>query len=403
MITIIISLFTLYKLSQGQGQGTQQYGAFGQICPAAVTGQVRCEIATDIASPATADKGLLDCGRANDCCLCGKIECGNAIDPCHTVAIGTNSAFGVRAINILGDKAFGGANVECMGTTSCAYTYIIGSGIGELACAAEYACYQAVMKITDPGPGFGIECLGKGACSGLQVELYIPPPANNAVCDPAAAKDVFLGGIECMGVDACLNLVFTINNKGCDNIILEAVHCPAGACTGARFGFIGEVNIDFCELPASGPQPSGLQKCFTNLRELACAGKECQNQIRALSVVNNFELVCEGAQACLNAKYTLAIVDLATPVTNIRVMCLAANACQNAAFMVDNYSAQTVTVSVECIGNGACGGSMFVGSPGTVFEVACNNPAHCRGCMYNGVACDINAAATSTTTVTPVV
>ncbi len=35
-----------------------------------------------------------------------------------------------------------------------------------------------------------------------------------------------------MGAESCSNLVFIINNKGCDNIILEAVHCPAGACDG---------------------------------------------------------------------------------------------------------------------------------------------------------------------------
>ncbi|MCP4269025.1 MAG: hypothetical protein GY777_26210 [Candidatus Brocadiaceae bacterium] len=36
--------------------------------------------------------------------------CGNAIDACHTVAI-----------DILGDKALGGANVECMGIIKMKY------------------------------------------------------------------------------------------------------------------------------------------------------------------------------------------------------------------------------------------------------------------------------------------
>ena len=94
-----------------------QRGAHGQFCP--IIGQGlsvnnKCLAVTDVVS--SDSMGFTECLERNDCCMCGKIECGVSGNvKCDTVRIGHYAAYGVRDFKVIGNDGLDGAVIECLG------------------------------------------------------------------------------------------------------------------------------------------------------------------------------------------------------------------------------------------------------------------------------------------------
>lgn len=156
-----------------------------------------------------------------------------------------------------------------------------------------------------------------GACDGAKITLnFLEPDIANGgqACDIQNRGQLLLGGIDCIGVESCKNLEFTINNNGCDEIIIETIECRMNTCTNANFNFYGisPIGIQSCELPATGSQVFGLERCYANLRSLNCPDPgSCMNQERTLvDPINGFLLSCEAEMSCMNANYNIEITPV---------------------------------------------------------------------------------------------
>ena len=151
----------------------------------------------------------------------------------------------------------------------------------------------------------------------MKLTLNFLPPAGST-CDPTVTPaDIWLGGISCIGVSGCKGMELTINNMGCDNIILESIECRMDTCADARFNFYGTsaIGVQSCELSATGAQPLGLERCFNQLSTLSCPDPgSCMNQQRTLiDPINGFMLSCESDMSCMNAQYTIQITPAEFP------------------------------------------------------------------------------------------
>jgi len=268
-----------------------------------------------------------------------------------------------------------------------------GSNILEITCGGingEYACQDAAVWINEPMVGFNLECPVTGSCSGMEIVLNIP--GSGQQCDPATAKDISLGGIECIDVASCNYLKYTINNHGCDRVLLESIECAERACLGAKFTFIGNVEVQSCSLPATGPQPFGIDAiCDKKLESLTCRGAaSCINHNRQIvDPRNGFEILCEGQEACSGARFHVDIspnMDTVEPVIALSVLCGATDSCRNALFHAMNANAKSVEIEVECAFNGSCNGATFDGigngANNVDFFVTCNDAKFCSGCTY---------------------
>ena len=86
----------------------------------------------------------------------------------------------------------------------------------------------------------------------MQITLDLPWKGG---CGRRGGQDIRIKNIECIGVGACDNMVFTINNNGCDRVIIDNIECRTGSCEGASFNFLGSgsvTQIAQCVLPATG-------------------------------------------------------------------------------------------------------------------------------------------------------
>ena len=85
----------------------------------------------------------------------------------------------------------------------------------------------------------------------MQISLDLPYKGS---CR-GQSNEIRIKNIECVGVGGCDNMVFTINNNGCDRVIIENIECRTGSCEGATFNFVGmgpATQIAQCVLPATG-------------------------------------------------------------------------------------------------------------------------------------------------------
>jgi len=358
------------------------------------------DVMTDQLTP-----GELTCARPSDCCLCSAVSCGSPQNPrCEQVEFGDNAAFGVKAVSIYGEVA--GAEIECWGRTSCAYAAINGESIGLLSCVGQYGCQNAKISIRNPAPKFTLICGVTGACQGMELELiYTPPPGiAQSECDPASVQKMEMGSLQCIGVGACVDMKLSVRNMGCDRVELRALECREGSCGGAQFEFQGAVDILNCELAAGGAQPSGLDKCYRNLRALICPDLgSCMNEHRTITdPANGFKVLCQREHSCRSASYTVALTSAPreVPVEFMHFECSEVNSCMGAQFAIfnDQVDASTiplravvVTVKVECIGQNACTGAKFDSAEHVDIELACGDLRFCEMCFVNGVPCHPDA------------
>merc|ERR1719491_1528017 len=377
------------------------FGAFGQFCtaPNAATTAMDCMATTAVKADAM---GVVDCERPDDCCLCASIECGLKGDECKYLQFGDSAAFGVQNIAILG----GGPNtlIDCWGRTSCAYSVITASEVGALHCIGQFACQNARISIKDPAPKFRIICGVTAACEGMHLELIYTKQSGGAVCDASNMQKLYLGGIECVGVGSCVGMSLTVNNMGCDRVIVESLECREGSCGEARFAFVGAVDIDNCALAAMGAQPTGLEVCWLNLRALLCAEpSSCVDEAKVITdPANDFKIWCSATRACSGASYAIDVTAAAREldVQFMHIACTEIASCIGSTWAVYNAQrdrtvnpnvALEMKVKVECIGLGACSDSSFTMGRNIELDFVCGEYDFCKNCFVNGIPCHPDA------------
>lgn len=353
--------------------------------------------------------GEIPCGRPNDCCLCSSISCGSPTSlSCEQVEFGENAAFGVQAVSIYGEPA--GAEIECWGRTSCAYSMIDAENIGMMSCVGQYSCQSAKITIRNPSPKFQLICGVTGSCQGLEIELiYTPPPGiSQSECDPTAMQKLEMGSLQCIGVSACVDMKLSIRNMGCDRVELRALECREGSCGNAQFEFVGALDILNCELAAAGAQPLGLEKCYSNLRALICPDiGSCINEKRTITdPANGFKVLCQREHSCRSASYTIALTSAPRPIAVefMHIQCSEVNSCMGANFAIYNgqidsstipLQAISVMVKVECIGMNACTGANFAIGDNVEMDLVCGDLRFCDMCFVDGVPCHPEARITT--------
>ena len=73
--------------------------------------------------------GQIVCTHNHDCCLCGQMICQ---DCKALICNGDSSCFGVKHIEIRGERGVMGADINCNGDVSCQDTVIYGQNIGRI-------------------------------------------------------------------------------------------------------------------------------------------------------------------------------------------------------------------------------------------------------------------------------
>lgn len=346
---------------------------------------------TSTSSVARSDSnGFTNCENPSDCCLCSSIQCK---PNCDRFVAGDHSAFGVKDVVVSGSLA-DGATIDCRGDHACANTYMVTTNIVQIICSGRYSCQNAQIMVSNPIDGFYLNCGVTAACFGMQISLDLPYKGN---CGRAGSKEIHIKNIECVGVGGCDNMLFTINNNGCDRVIIDNIECRTGSCEGASFNFVGSgpvTQIRQCVLPATGGAPLGLHGCAESLQGIKCLEDgSCSNQIMGVvDPQDGFELLCEGAESCSNAMLTVDVTQSmkAIPVKNLVIKCIEMQSCLNANMAVRNYNGMNEVVDVEiiCSKYGACDGATFHGGLGVTFmKIGCGEPANCNGCTYNGIPC----------------
>eukprot|EP01084_Bolivina_argentea_P038988 72063_1 len=388
----IVTLFSIYGLCSGNRlllqanvPPAQQYGNFGQLCTSPDPSTAICLSTSDRAKDSTnSNPGVIKCERPNDCCLCQSISCGSDIQPCEMFSVGDNGAFGVKSISIISNDITSNI-IDCKGTQSCAGTVIRGKHVKSVQCGGRYSCQNAIIIIDEPNEGFGLKCEVTGACDGLQIALNIPSVPAGFTCN--GMSDFLVESIECIGVEACRNLKFIINNDGCRRMFIETVECRDGSCAGAQFTLNGNVHIDQCVLPGTGIQPMGLEKCFAGLQSLKCV--TCANVMRnIMDPMSGFQLDCDNQASCANSNFNINISNIQRHELFIAIIinCHGGGSCNNANMIINNVNQKEVQVHIKCMSVGACNnGNIYIGKNVVVASFLCTDASYCQGTRINGV------------------
>eukprot|EP00486_Rosalina_sp_Unknown_P008990 CAMPEP_0201591826 /NCGR_PEP_ID=MMETSP0190_2-20130828/189882_1 /ASSEMBLY_ACC=CAM_ASM_000263 /TAXON_ID=37353 /ORGANISM="Rosalina sp." /LENGTH=964 /DNA_ID=CAMNT_0048050311 /DNA_START=306 /DNA_END=3200 /DNA_ORIENTATION=+ len=374
------------------------YGAYMQNCPEPL-GTEQCQQIDEWVTDQTGNApvvGQVTCNAKADCCLCQGIQCGEVGGNSCTALVlsGEKAAYGVQDINVVVDTVAGTpATATCSGLESCKKAILRGNMIAAMRCTGRFGCQQSEIVINNPAPGFTLECGVTSACENSKITLNILPPAGTT-CDPLVVNDLLLGAISCIGVNACRGMELTINNMGCDNVIIESIECRLDTCADARFNFYGTsaIGVQACELPATGAQPLGIERCYSQLASLACPDPgSCMNQQRTLiDPINGFLLSCESEMSCLNADYTIQVTpaEYAVPTEQITIQCNSVQSCQGASFHFTNDNVTPLYVEAFCNAERSCNGATFTTTSNVfLMEIECGSPELCMGCTLNGLPC----------------
>jgi hypothetical protein len=386
------------------------YGAHHQLCPLLATQQsTKCTSTADIAYNIAADS--LFCDQYAECCMCSSIQCGKHGVPCNEISFGEFGAYGVRDIKVSGNPspAEPGATIYCQGVESCRGTQIIADHVSALDCQGDKSCEGATVLITDPKPGFVLNCAGLGACSMLQIVIDFSAPPAGYMCRAVDVKDMFaIEGILCSNSAACEGLEITINNEGCDKVLMDTVQCNQyHSCTAAIFNFVGDIDIAFCECGPSCANTQGLDKCFENLEFLSCPDAlSCMGVSKTImNPMDSFELKCGDVKSCADARFDIVLnAGTAEPVRFIKGLFLSGESSgQGATFTVENKQGFDVNTGlaielemerIECAGLYSCVDTTFIiGNGVRIGETicaagACNNCVIKRNIADVGVACN---------------
>eukprot|EP01084_Bolivina_argentea_P054797 100475_1 len=395
---IIISIsFTLSQTTHTASLPTgYEYGKYDQLClhpPSTAACSDTFDVANDFKTP-----GFTNCDIASSCCLCSSITCGTDIIPCKIFSVGPHSAYGVQWIDIIGNKNNNNnmqTLIDCKGENACANTLIKAKYITKVQCNGLYSCSNAMIIIDEPNTGFQLTCSSMGACESLQIGLNIGQDVS--ICD----KDIILNSIECIGIESCLDLLFVVNNRGCNKLLIDSIECRDNACENAQFKFDGDITISNCDLTNNELDKTiGLkQNCLNlNLNTLICSGhKSCYKQVHnVIDVKNGFEVLCQGEYSCsemiLYIRMNNNNLYIHDNVIVININCVTENACTNAHIIIQNQiSTKNIIVNYKCMAMNSCNNAVFItGGVPVAKYITCSNILFCTGCKYNGASCNHN-------------
>jgi hypothetical protein len=376
------------------------FGAHGQFCAGPAT-DTDCQSIRSVLH--SQQPGFTKCEKDYDCCLCSSVSCGDLSEGCVVLSAGNYGVFGVKGIDILGRNL--GAQINCIGVEACAESQMTGRNVKYIDGAGTMALKNAQISITRPVPGFGLACVGRDSCDGLQLELIFEGPPAGYACDPAYAETVWLNQISCVQPGSCRNLDVTVRNNGCNKVMIGKLECiQPDACTNAKFNLIGDVEFHNCDLRSSaGTSATGIETCFDNLQKLLCAHPQsCRSSSRRILNPNNgFLLTCDSIESCQGAQFTIDIeADAPEAITYFEGFKFTGTSSGAGATIVVNNKQTHGTIlnieRIECASNGACEGTTFIiGHDVSVGEITCSTGA-CAGCMVKidvaspGIPCDPN-------------
>eukprot|EP01083_Nonionella_stella_P000567 1607_1 len=260
-------------------------GPHGQLCPLPQPDAICSNTSPTFGRDKAIEQspGYTHCGRVGDCCGCASISCGNDSIGCNTFLAGDFGAYGVENINIIGaynsDIKQGGVDINCFGNEACAGSIIAAFNTSSIYAAKSGSMRNAKVSVFNPVDGFGLYCIGEGSCENSKFQLIIPGPPAGFMCNPDhATRTIIWDGIVCYGEHSCKNMDITINNMGCDDVIIGTVGCySASACYGTVFSISGDVSVDQCDLVR--PMPIAYER-FVNENAF------CANAAPTPTVVN---------------------------------------------------------------------------------------------------------------------
>jgi len=244
--------------------------------------------------------------------------------------------------------------------------------------------------------GFLLECSGIESCYNLHIEINI----DNPDCD--AGKTAFRG-IRCFDDHSCEAMQITINNRGCNELLLGSVQCHRPtSCKDADFRFNGEISIEECKcgVGTACNNAIGMDQCFKTLYKMSCGDPDiCMGETRTIvNPVSGFLFECKNERSCVDAVFTIAMTRDVTHLGPIKISGMEAG--KDATFIIDNQQGEWTNVGVqyiECSGIFSCDGTTFISGDYVTFNrVICAKDA-CNGCLIKqhatdiGVPCDSRA------------
>eukprot|EP01083_Nonionella_stella_P277767 944437_1 len=190
------------------------YGAYGQLC------RIRDNLICLTSTTSASNTQFMNCERDYSCCLCQEITCND----CIAFTAGNYGAYNVQSITINGRPSNIGGNTEIVlsGTESAMNSVITGTNIKDLVIAGNNAAKNAKITINNPMKNFRLFCTGLSSCEGLIIEIIIPPHEPGKYC---AYNPFDIHSIDCSGSSSCKNMQLTINNKGCNPLIIDNLLC----------------------------------------------------------------------------------------------------------------------------------------------------------------------------------
>merc|ERR1712087_249821 len=207
-----------------------------------------------------------------------------------------------------------------------------------------------------------------------------------------------MGDIVChdQGHEVCKDLEIIINNKniGCKTEVVKFECLGEGTCDGMQMKLEGDVaNIDFaqCICGESCKQASGLEKCYHNLRELACPDPlTCRGtDLTIVNPVDGFMLKCGDVGSCQGSNFKILLDGTWDAVVGHFdvISCSGSDSCQGATFSVENRQLDLAEVHIEkleCGGSHGMGGcndfTIIIGDNVKIGQVACGL-GQCDNCL----------------------
>eukprot|EP01084_Bolivina_argentea_P315190 546014_1 len=383
----------------------KQWGAYNQLCNIPSNSQYQCEYSTDMLKDTL---GAINCMTPYDCCMCNTIECGLNGEPCTEIVIlGDYGIFGVQEIFLIGTKSdlVNPISIDCGGIGSCQNTIISAVNAGIIQCDGENACQNAHITIIDPINEFLLNCGGISSCEGLNIDIIIPNTRGN-MCNRRMQDIFYITKIACNDNRACKNMQITIENSGCDKVIIRDLECiQPNSCNNANFNLIGDIAIENCQCGASCDTTSGLDQCFMsnlNLYNFACNNeRECfQKQKIIENPRNGFEFICAAMRSCSYGEFIIKLNDNPPKLEIVEYLGIKISgdyAAQHATFIIENTQTNGKSLDIngiECNGYRACEWTTFITGVGVnINSVSCTYDA-CDNCYIKesinsvGVPCD---------------
>ncbi len=128
-------------------------------------------------------------------------------------------------------------------------------------------------------------------------------------CNPFITKEIIeMNSIRCEKEHSCDGLIVSINNRGCDELIINELDCMAtDSCTNGIFNVIGDVKINKCDCGSSCTAIGLEDYCFSVLPMMECGDAfGYQSQIQTIiNPMNNFNFLCSNTNSCGPARFSI--------------------------------------------------------------------------------------------------